>query len=864
MPREPLPIDNALPNLLTALREQGAAVLRAPTGAGKTTRVPPAIVESGLAGDGLVIMLEPRRVAARAAARRMAIEHGTPLGDVFGYHVRFDRKAGPRTRVLVVTPGVLLRRLHDDPFLEGVACVVFDEFHERGLEADLALGLVRLIRENVRPELLAVVMSATVEPGPVSAFFGGCPVVDSAGRAFPVEVKYRPRRSDNAVSLAVADAVREVLVETSGDVLAFLPGLREIRQTADELEAVARQHDLEVLPLHGDLPPEQQDRALQKLPRRKVVLATNVAETSVTVEGATAVVDSGLARQLEFSPDVGMDRLKLGPISRASADQRTGRAGRTQPGVCIRLWDEPSHRGRPEQTVPEIRRVDLCGAVLQLLALGESDVARFPWLDAPRPESLAESLRLLELLGFIANASLTDLGRDAAVLPVHPRLARLLLEGQRLSCGSRAALAAALLSERDPFLREFDAGPQKRTAPPTVSDVLDRVEALEAFEDTGRLDGPLGRLHRGGARAVLEVRDQLERLIRPNPTPFPRREGEARGFGSEAPPALGVGLGKGSDLHLLRCIFAAYPDRLARRREPGSTKAITAGGRGVRLAPSSGVSEPELFVCVDVDAGGADSFVRLASGVEREWLPTERVSTRAEINFDERTEKLVARKVTRFDTLILDETPAHIADETEAARVLAEAAAQHFEKCLPTPDSEPGKFRTRVRCLRAWVPELNLPAFDAADLRESLEFFCRGRRSLADVRHGPWLDFLRGQLTYDQQRAVEAEAPERIEVPSGSHISIAYEEGRPPVLAARIQEMFGLTETPRVGRDRVKVLLHLLAPNYRPQQVTDDLASFWANGYPIVRKELRGRYPKHSWPEDPHTAEAIRGVKKKQ
>ncbi len=842
MPREPLPIDDALPELLAALRTFGAAVLRAPTGAGKTTRVPPAIVETGLAGNGLVIMLEPRRVAARAAARRMALEHGSALGDVFGYQVRFDRKAGPRTRVMVVTPGVLLRRLYDDPFLEGVACIVFDEFHERSLEADLALGLVRLIRENVRPELQTIVMSATVDPAAVSAYLGGCPIVDSLGRAFPVEVKYRPRRSDISVSLTVADAVREVQSETTGDVLAFLPGLREIRQAADELERFAQDRGFEVLPLHGDLPPEQQDRALRKLDHRKIVIATNVAETSVTVDGVTAVVDSGLVRQMEFSPGIGMDRLKLGPISRASADQRAGRAGRTQPGVCVRLWDEPSHRGRPEQTIPEIRRVDLCGAVLQLLALGESDVERFPWLDAPRPESLTESLRLLGQLSIIANGSLTEIGRSAAALPVHPRLGRLLIEGQRLGCGHRAALAAALLSERDPFLREFDSGPQVRTAPPTFSDVLDRVEALEAFEATGRLDGPLGRLHRGGAHAVLDVRDQLA----------------AHGFARVREAA------SDSDDALLRCIFAAYPDRLARRREPGSTKAVTVGGRGVKLAPSSGVAEPELFVCVDVDAGGTDSFVRLASGVERDWLPPERITTRIEVTFDTKTERIAAKKVSRFDELVLTETPAHIGDEDEAARVLAEAAAKQFDKCLPVPESEAGRFRTRVRCLRTWVPELNLPAFDADDLREALELFCRGRRSLADVRHGPWLDFFRGQLTYEQLRTIDAEAPAQIEVPSGSHISIEYAEGRPPILAARIQEMFGLTETPRVARGRVKVLLHLLAPNRRPQQVTDDLASFWANGYQLVRKELRGRYPKHSWPEDPLTAEAVCGVRKKR
>ncbi|VTR91894.1 atp-dependent helicase : ATP-dependent helicase HrpB OS=Pirellula staleyi (strain ATCC 27377 / DSM 6068 / ICPB 4128) GN=Psta_3120 PE=4 SV=1: DEAD: Helicase_C: HA2: HrpB_C [Gemmata massiliana] len=859
MPKDTLPIDDALPELLAALRANGAAVLRAPTGAGKTTRVPPAVVESGLAGTGLVLMLEPRRVAARAAARRMAIEHGAPIGDVFGYQVRFDRKASARTRVLVVTPGVLLRRLIDDPFLDGIACVVFDEFHERGLEADLALGMVRLIRENVRPELKVIVMSATVDPLAVSTYFGGCPVVDSAGRTFPVDVKYRPRRTDTPVPLAVADAVRDVLAERDGDVLAFLPGLREIGQAADHLETFAREQGIAVLPLHGDLPPEQQDRALQQLDQRKIVLATNVAETSVTVAGVTAVVDSGLARQMEFAPDVGMDRLRLVPISRASADQRAGRAGRTAPGVCVRLWDEPSHRGRPEQTVPEIKRVDLCGAALQLAALGERDVRKFPWLDAPTEEAVQQALRLLEQLELLNADGLTPLGEAAAALPVHPRLGRLLLEGQRLGCAPRAALAAALLSERDPFLREFDSGPPVRRAPPTVSDVLDRVEALEAFERGGRLDGPLGRLHRGGAHGVLEVRNQLARLIRPNPpTPFPKKEG-----GFEAPPFLGEGLGRGSDDALLRCVFTAYPDRLARRREPGSTKALTVGGRGVRLAQTSGVSEPELFVCVDVDAGGADSFVRLASGVEREWLPSDRIAIRIEVTFDDKTERLAARKVTRFDDLVLDETNAHIADESEAASVLAAAAAERLEKVLPPPDSAAGAFRTRVRCLRAWVPELELPAFEAADLHDALETLCRNRRSLADVRNGAWLEFLKAQLTYQQLQTVESEAPERIEVPSGSHIQIEYAEGRPPVLAARIQEMFGLTETPRVARGRVKVLLHLLAPNYRPQQVTDDLASFWKNGYPIVRKELRARYPKHSWPDDPLTAEAIRGARKR-
>jgi ATP-dependent helicase HrpB len=839
MPRDPLPIDAALPDLLAAVRAGRAAVLRAPTGAGKTTRVPPALVEAGLVGGGTVVMLEPRRVAARAAARRMAAEHGSALGDVFGYQVRFDRKAGPRTRVLVVTPGVLLRRLHDDPFLDGVGAVVFDEFHERGLDADLALGMVKLVREAVRPDLVAVVMSATIDPGPVAAYLGGAPVVDSAGRSYPVEVHYRPRRADTPAPVAAAAGVREALALTDGGVLAFLPGLREIRQAADELADLADR--LELLPLHGDLPPEQQDRALQRLDRRKVVLATNVAETSVTVEGVTAVVDTGLARQLGFEPAVGMDRLRLVPISRASADQRAGRAGRTRPGVCLRLWDEPGHRSRPEQTEPEIRRVDVCGAALQLLALGETNVSNFPWLDRPRPEAIEQAERLLDQLGLVRGGALTDLGRAAARLPVHPRLGRLLVEGHRLGQPRRAALAAALLAERDPFTRPD--GPPTRTAPPTASDVLDRVEALEAFERTKRLDGPIGTLHRGGAFGVLEARDQLARLV----------------AGDGRPPA-----GPGDpDEAVLRVVFAAYPDRLARRREPGSSRALTVGGRGVKLAPTSGVREPDLFVCADVDAAGADAFVRLASGVERSWLPAERITTRVEVTFDEQAERLAARKRTRFDDLVLDDTQAHIADEADAARVLAAAARDRLDKVLPDADSEAGRFRTRVRCLRSWLPGLNLPAFDAADLGELLEHLARGRRSLGELRAGPWLDLMRGQLSYEQSRTLDREAPDHLEVPSGSHVRLEYEEGRPPVLAVRIQELFGLAETPRVGGGRVKVLLHLLAPNHRPQQVTDDLASFWKNGYPVVRKELRGRYPKHSWPDDPLTAEALRGAKRR-
>ncbi len=834
MPRNPLPIDATLPELLASLRTAGAVVLRAPTGAGKTTRVPPAILDSGLAGDGVILLLEPRRVAARAAARRMAIEHGTPLGDVFGYHVRFDRKAGPRTRVVAVTPGILLRTLHDDPFLEGVSAIVFDEFHERGLDADLALGMVRLVRQTVRTDLRIVVMSATIDAGPVAAYLGNCPVVTSEGRTFPVDIRYRPKRPDIRWPEAAAAATREILGRTDGDVLVFLPGMGEIRRTADLLGDTG----LSLFPLHGDLPPEQQDLALLPSPTRKIVLATNVAETSVTVEGVTVVVDTGVARQLEFDASVGMDRLELGPISRASADQRAGRAGRTKPGLCVRLWDEFNHRSRAADTVPEIRRLDLAGAVLQLLAFGE-DPAAFPWLDTPRPEALTAAKELLERLGAVAGGKLTDTGVSLARLPVHPRVGRLLVEGQRLGVPGRAALAAALLSDRDPFERE-PGGPRKPV--PTDSDVLERVRALEAYESAGIDASPLGRIHRGGAWTVLQARDQLLRLV-----------------SREAQPSAGVP----SDDALMRAIFAAYPDRLARRRGPNDDRARMVGGRGVKLGPSSGVRDSELYVCVDVEAGGVHSLVRQASAVRREWLPPDSVVSDNAVSFDPLGEKLVARKQTRYGDLILDDSAAHIADEDRAARILASAAAERFDSVRPEPDSAAGSFLTRVRCLRAWMPELDLPTLDDADLIALLPELCRGLRSLATVKSGPWLDALRNRFTYHQLQAIDREAPATITVPSGSDIAVSYVEGKPPVLAARIQEMFGLPETPRIAGGRVKVLLHLLAPNYRPQQVTDDLASFWANGYPVVRKELRGRYPKHSWPEDPLEAEAIRGPKRR-
>ena len=828
----PLPIDDVLPELIAALRQGSAAVLIAPTGAGKTTRVPPALLASGIGGGQQIVMLEPRRIAARAAARRMAEEGGWTLGREVGYQVRFERKAGPETRILVVTEGILVQRLQSDPFLEGVGAVIFDELHERGLQTDLSLAMARRVQREVRPDLKLVAMSATLDPGPVAAFLGGCPTIESRGRLYPVDILYLDRPDDRPLPGQIAAGVRRVLAATPGDVLVFLPGVGEIQRSAESLAGLAAEQDLAVLPLYGDLPAERQDAVLRPLDRRKVVLATNVAETSITVDGVTAVVDSGAVRRLRFDPATGLDRLELGRISRASADQRAGRAGRQAPGICLRLWPAWEQATLPERETPEIARVDLAGPALQLLAWGEPDLAAFDWFEPPDPSALATATFLLRQLGAVNDQGVTALGRTMARLPVHPRLGRLLIEGQRLGRAREAALLAALLSERDPFPRApRGTGPRRASR----SDLLDRLDALEAFERRNAFDGDLNA---GAARYVLRARDQLLELA--------KRELAADGRG-------------GTEDSLLRALLAAYPDRVARRREPRSPRGLMVGGRGVRLADESAVLEAPLFVCVELDAGtSSEALVRKASEIEPAWLPAERLRTTIDLEFDESRDRVAAWKRTRYEDLVIAEAEVPPPDAAETARVLAAAAAGRLDRALPLDDPEVAAFLARVRSLADWMPELALPRFTDGELRELLPALAAGRKSFAELRRAPLLDALQGALSYQQLEAVRREAPERLEVPSGSQIRIAYEPGQPPVLAARIQEMFGLAETPRVAAGRVPVLLHLLAPNGRPQQVTHDLRSFWENTYRQVRKELAGRYPRHSWPEDPWNAKPQR------
>ena len=884
-----LPIDDIIPAVIQALESHNSVVIHAPPGAGKTTRIPPALIDAGIAGQKRLVMLEPRRIAVRSAAQRIAEQRRESVGQSVGYQVRFERRSSAQTNILIVTEGILPRILASDPYLDSIGVLVFDEFHERSLDNDFALGIARLLQDTVRPDLRIVVMSATLQTSAISRYLNDCPIIRSEGRQYPVEVLYQPRRGHQSSAEAVVQATLQMVDRTAGDILVFLPGVGEIKQVQRELTRSASLSGIQIMPLYGDLPAEQQDAALRPSQQRRIVLATNVAETSVTVSGITAVVDSGWARIKSFDPSIGLDRLELAPISRSSADQRAGRAGRERPGSCLRLWSAAHHASRSESIEPEIVRVDLAHTILQLLSYGEFTLQSFPWLDPPKPRSVQQALLFLQQiqaielpeldvdsmaslnLAELSQPTLTPLGKQLAQLPVQPRIGKLLLVSEQLGCTAQATLAAALLSERSPFSspaahsshhahNNHASSQNQSTHAPCSCDIYDRVEALEEFERTGRTSFSLGELHRAAARRILQVRQQLARMV--------ERLGSAPDLSGQRNAALAKNLatntGTDSDVLLRRALFAAFADRLARRREPGSARGVMLGGRGVRIAPSSAVSAAEFFVCVEIEAGKSESIVRLAAAVEREWLPSTEIQTSIDVDFDASAQRVTARRRTRYRDLLIEESPAAVPNNSATAQTLAVAAANHLPLVLPAVDSPAGQLLQRIRWLQETCPDLQLPACSEQQLAELLPDICQGLRSFDELRRADWMSAIQAQLTPVQMQALRREAPDRLEVPSGNRIAVNYESGRPPTLSVRIQEVFGWKDTPRLGQGRVRVLLQLLGPNYRPQQVTDDLASFWNNGYPVVRKELRRRYPKHAWPEDPWNAIAEKRPRRKE
>jgi ATP-dependent helicase HrpB len=849
-----LPIDDIMPRLLAEVARSRRLVLTAPPGSGKSTRVPPA-----LAGEcsGAVLLLQPRRVAARSLAARIASERGWRLGEEVGYQVRFERVGSGRTRLWVMTEGTLTRRLQDDPYLDGVQAVILDEFHERNLNSDLALAWLAELRRTVREDLALVVMSATMDAGPVARFLDGAMVIDAGSRPHAVALRHRAASREVPLGVQVAEAVREALQQDDcGDVLVFLPGVGEIRAAAAELAVGCA---AEVLPLHGRLSLEEQERALRPGERQRVILATNVAETSLTIPGVRTVIDSGLARVNRFDPDRGLDTLVTEGISRASADQRAGRAGRTAPGRCLRLWSPAEELRRPAHSDAEIRRVDLAPVVLMLKAWHGDDPRRFPWFEAPAEERIGHAEELLAALGASdgAQSPLTERGRLIARLPVHPRLGRLILDAIDAGSPRLGCSLAALLS--GPEVRLPPSGPrrERELSLPSQVDALEDLAALALAEARGFTPGLRSQgLDPFAGREAARVRDELLRSLGP----------------SARVPPQGAGAADEAAL-VIRLLLAAYPERVARRTVSDGNRGMMAGGVAVEIERSSGLAtrsgtpRAELFLAYGVQglAGrGASTATRVTRAAELDEAAIMAVHAGAIVRREQLAWNDQRQQVDALIGWFYRDLCLRVAkdgsqpDAAAVARVLAAALLPH-SAALVAEDAEAALWLSRLRWLASVRADLGLPDIGEEQLRTLVEQCCAGCRSRAEVTAKPKLPWLTAILGREHSRQLDDYAPAELTVPSGSRIRLDYAAAdavRPPVLAVRLQELFGLGATPRLAGGRVAVLLHLLAPNYRVEQVTTDLASFWATTYKQVRKDLRARYPKHSWPEDPLHAPA--------
>lgn len=772
-------------------------VLEAPPGAGKTTRVPPALL--AISG-GQVLVLEPRRLAARLAARRVAFELGEPVGATVGYQVRFEEVAGPRTRLRFLTEGILTRRLLADRELAGVSVVVLDEFHERHLDGDLALALLRRLQLTSRPDLRLVVMSATIDTGPVSRFLGDCAVLRSEGRLFPLSIEYSPSSPDPLPAQVAAALERLMRDGLDGHVLVFLPGAAEIRQAMRACLKVAGRHGFDVLPLHGDLTPAEQDRAVAPSARRKVIVSTNVAESSITIEGVTAVIDSGLARVAGCSPWSGLPTLNVARVGKASANQRAGRAGRTRPGHAIRLYPEADYQRRTEQDQPEIARRELSEMCLQVRAMG-FDAAELDWFEAPPESALGAARELLGRLGALdAAGGLTPVGRRMARYPLHPRLARLIVEADERGAGDDGCAVAALLS----------AG-QRMTGDPRHAGPSDLIALLESEWEPN-------------ARRIYNQLRRVERL-----------HGGARA----------------ADEPLLKAVLAAFPDRVARRRQ-GDELLLASGGSAV-LAASSLVRAEDWLVAVDVEERRERGLplVRLASAIRPEWLLDlfpDRVREKSAVEWNRKAERVEASSALLFEGLVIEESRGAGPDPEAAQNLLAEKALEAGVARFADPE----EFLARVSFAAG---HSTLPPLDEESVRTAVVSLCRGRRSFAELEAaaaGGGLERALLELLPPGAGHLLAEvAPERIRLTGGRQVRVRYARNQTPWVASRLQDFFGMKDTPRVARGTVPLVVHLLAPNQRPVQTTTDLAGFWERLYPQVRRELSRRYPRHAWPEKP-------------
>lgn len=813
----PLPIDAALDGLTAALAGNPCAVLVAPPGAGKTTRVPLVLLDEPWARDQRILVLEPRRLAARAAAARMAATLGEQVGDTVGLRVRFGSKISRRTRIEVVTEGVFTRLALDDPSLDGVAAVLFDEFHERSLDADLGLALARDLQQGLREDLKLLVMSATLDGARVAALLGDAPAVESQGRSFEVATRYLGRDSRARIENQVVDAVERALGAEQGSLLVFLPGAGEIRRTETLLKERVREPNVDIVALYGALDAREQDRAISPSPpgRRKVVLATSIAETSLTIEGVRVVIDSGLSRVPRYEPDVGLTRLETVRVSRAAADQRRGRAGRTEPGVCYRLWDEPQTGSLEPYTRPEILSADLSSFVLDLAQWGVSDPAKLALLDAPPAAALKEARGLLRELGAIdAQGRITEEGRQLRKLPLPPRLARMVVDAAREGAGELAASIAALLTERG-----------------LGGDDVDLRHRLDRFRHDR-------------SRRAEDARAMVKRWSE-------TVGGRSRG-GGYSPGML---------------LALAYPDRVARNRGAGGSF-LLANGRGGAVDLASSLAREPFLVVAELTGAAAASRIVLAAPIKLEEIEARfaaSVEDRDAIVFDAASASLRARRTRRLGALVLAEQTKPVTPDAETAHVLAEGIAGLGLGRLPWSKAAL-QFRNRVQFLRraegdAW-PDLSDEEL-ARSGAEWLEPILMDKSARSQVSTDELSDAVMAMLPWPLRRRLEAEAPTHFTAPSGSSVPIDYEAEQGPTVSIRVQEMFGLAAHPTIAGGRVPLTIELLSPAHRPVQVTRDLPGFWRGSYAEVKTEMRGRYPKHPWPDDPLAAPATRRAKRR-
>jgi ATP-dependent helicase HrpB len=821
----PLPIDAVLDDLAKTLDVHNAAVLVAPPGAGKTTRVPLALLDAPWARAKKIIVLEPRRIAARASAERMAHTLSERVGETVGYRVRFGSKISRATRIEVVTEGIFSRQILDDPELNGVAAVLFDEFHERSLDADLGLALARDAQTGLREDLRILVMSATLDGARVAKLLGEAPVVASEGRAFPVETRYLGRKADAPVERQMADAIATALRADPGSVLAFLPGAAEIRRTQNFLAERIHDASIEIVPLFGALDASVQDRAIAPPPKghRKVVLATSIAETSLTIEGVRIVVDSGLARVPRYEPDIGLTRLETVRASRAAVDQRRGRAGRTEPGVCYRLWDEPQTASLAAYTQPEILSADLSSLVLDLAQWGVSDPASLAFLDAPPAPALKEARELLRELGALdGGGQITDEGRSLRALALPPRLARMIVDSHRLGAGRAAADIAAVLTERG-----------------LGGDHVDLDVRLDGFR-------------RDRSQRAEAARDQAQRwaskVAADNKATVTRDDDPSNGI----------------------MLALAFPDRVAKNRGNGSF--VLANGRGAALEPTAALSRAPYIAVAELTGTAMQGRILLAAPITQAEIETQfadQIEMTDEISFDRGAMALRARRKKTLHAITLSEAPMAIEPSEQTAKVFADGLTAAGIDQLPW--SKPIKqWRDRVMFLRAaegaasenpW-PDLSDNALIAR--RESwLVPALLDKTSLKSFSAGDLSDALQALLPWALRARLDREAPTHFEAPTGTQLAIDYEAEQGPTIAVRLQELFGLTSHPSIARGAIPLVLELLSPAHRPVQVTRDLPGFWRGSYAGVRSDLRGRYPRHPWPEDPASATPTRRVKPK-